>query len=291
MTDSHAHLMMSPIIEDLNRILQDFTSKGGKHIVNATYDIESIIQAIKIHIDNKALYGDLIYTAFGIHPELFCSCNDFKKQITDFDDAKKITDEFKKIFKENKNIVTFIGEIGLDYHIFSRFDDKTLTADHIEKSKEIQRLVFRELLEIAVKNNLPATIHCRDKADSTDAIKDALKIICEVGKGSVKGCMHSYTGSKEYIKEIVDLGLYIGFNQIITYKNAENVRELVRLTPIDRILLETDSPLLPLRLKNSPKYGMPSDIIEVARVVGEIKNIQTQSVLQNSTSFISYLLR
>lgn len=290
MTDSHAHLMMSPIIENLDGILQNFSANGGKHIVNATYDIESIHQAIKIHNKTIGTYGNLIITALGIHPETFFEQNDFKKQITTFDEARKVLIEFEQLVKDNIDIVKFIGETGLDYHMFSRYEGVKIKGEQIEYSKEIQKLSFIRHLELAIKHNLPVTIHCRDKSGEDDAIKDALKIICEVGKGKIKGSMHSYTGELKYVNDIVDLGLYIGFNPIITYKNAVNVREIVNKIPVERIMLETDCPLLPLRIKGATKYGQPSDIVEVAKVISEIKNIPAEVILKNSTNYLLSLL-
>jgi TatD DNase family protein len=94
--------------------------------------------------------------------------------------------------------------------------------------------------------------------------------------------MHSYTGSKEHIKDIINIGFAIGFNQIVTYKNAEDVRQIAKETPLEMILLETDCPLLPLRkpyAENNTKLGYPVDVKVIAQVIGEVKGVSRDDVL------------
>jgi len=285
--------MMSPLLENLETVLIDFREKEGfkgLHILNVSADIEAIQQALQIHRENEAKFPELIKTGFGIHPELFFKENDFKRQIIDFDGARKVLTEYEKLLTQNIGLVDFIGETGLDYHQFYRYPELNISDDDIEKSKEIQKLSFRRQLELAMKHNLPLSIHSRDKEGSSEAVQDCLELICEVGKGKIRGCMHSYTGELENVGKILDIGLFIGFNPIVTYKNAQNVRDILCKTPIERVLTETDAPLLPIRVKGATKYGQPSDVYEVLNVIGMVKGLDASYIEKViDESFISLL--
>ena len=168
------------------------------------------------------------------HPDIT-----FKKSIGVFptDTFEFSNDKIEKIFNEFKaNDISAIGEIGLDYHW-----DK----DH----KEIQKELFKKQLEIAKKLNKPVIIHSRD------ASEDTFNILKESGN---KGVMHCYSGSKEMAKEYVKLGFYISIAGPVTFKNAKEPLEVIEVVPLDRLLIETDSPYLtpsPNRGKrNEPAY-------------------------------------
>jgi len=118
------------------------------------------------------------------------------------------------------------------------------------------------------------SIHSR--GDSS-CVKDTLDIIGKIGKGTIKGSFHSYTGDKKMLERILDIGMYIGFNAIITYPSGENVREILKACPLDRVLFETDGPFLPTqnvrKKKNSEKkYGRPILIKEIIEKASEIVN-------------------
>jgi TatD DNase family protein len=111
-----------------------------------------------------------------------------------------------------------------------------------------------------------------------ECMNDTIRIIAEEGKGLVKGSFHSFTGTIEQLQQVLDLGFHVGFNAIITYKSGENVREVLKNTPIERILFETDGPFLPpqsVRKDNKikQKFAQPKDIREIMQVATEVKNI------------------
>ena len=189
---------------------------------------------------------DEVYAAIGFHP-------------TELDD---FNDEYFTWLENhiNDKKVVAIGEIGLDYHY-----------DNTDKEKEIY--VFRKQLDIAKKYNKPIIVHIRD------ALGDTFQILKEY---DLKGSIHAYSGSLEMAKEFIKLGYMIGVGGVVTFKNAKNIKDVVKSIPLEYILLETDSPYLtpePYRgTQNSPKY-----IPIIAKCISEIKNIQNTDVIRVTT--------
>lgn len=149
------------------------------------------------------------YTSVGIHPEY---ASDFS--ISD-------VDALRTAAKSSEKVVA-IGEIGLDYH-YEGFD--------CNRQKEL----FRAQTELAKELDLPVIVHCRD------ATADCMEILREL---KPRGVMHCFSGSWETAKEVLDLGIYLGFTGVLTFKNARKSREVVEKMPLDRLLLETDCPYM-----------------------------------------------
>jgi TatD DNase family protein len=110
-------------------------------------------------------------------------------------------------------------------------------------------------------------------------IEDTLRIVSQIGKGKLRGSFHSYTGDGKYVKEILDLGFHIGANGIVTYPSAQNIRDLVLKLPSERILIETDCPLLPPQSvrrnkKLEIRYGQPSDVKEILDYIAKLKGVE-----------------
>lgn len=186
-------------------------------------------------------------------------------------------------FKKNIENIKAIGETGLDYYQYNL----NLSETNEQKAilKEIQKLSFSEQIKLALEYKLPMSIHARDVQGESQTVKDAMRLLAQEGKGLVKGCFHSYTGDISLVQDILDLGFYIGFNAIITYKSGENVREILKQVPLERILLETDGPFLPpqsvRKNKNiKEKFAQPSDVKEVLKVISEVKAID-ENKLEN----------
>lgn len=194
-----------------------------------------------------------IYFTQGIHPH----------------DAKEATEvEFTKIVERSRRPkMVAVGEIGLDYH----YDNSP---------RDIQRKVFERQLQIAVDTDLPVVIHTRE------ADEDTISILTNFSSTlKRKGVIHSFTSSPELARFVLNEGFYIGFNGIITFKKAENVQDVVKFTPVDRILFETDSPFLtpvPHRGKENAPYYLPF----IAEKISQLKNIELEElkaqVFQNS---------
>lgn len=189
---------------------------------------------------------DHIYFAAGFHPE---NLEGFS-----FDDLDKIAK-----YTSHKKCVA-IGEIGLDYH-------------WMLSSKEMQKDFFRRQIGLAKELKMPVIVHDRE------AHGDTLQILKET---KPTGVLHCFSGSKEMAKEIIRLGMYIGLNGVVTFKNARKSLEVVKEIPIERLVLETDCPYLapePLRGKRNNSSLIPY----IAEKIGSVLNIDTQTLL-NITS-------
>jgi TatD DNase family protein len=197
-----------------------------------------------------------VYATAGIHPH----------------DAKTVDkgfhEELMKLLKEKR--IVAIGETGLDY-----FYDKS--------PREKQKQVFREHIRIARETDLPIILHIRD------AMEDALLILRDE-KTPTKGVFHCYAGGLKYLNEALSFGYYISFSGVITFKNNEELREVARITPIDRILCETDCPwLAPLPFRG--KLNEPANVKYVYSTIASVRNISTEElaekVKQNNMTIFS----
>jgi TatD DNase family protein len=194
-----------------------------------------------------------LYCTQGLHPHAGKEWNGNVKAHV----IKNLNDPTK-----NKKTVA-VGEIGLDFY-------------YSKSPREEQILAFEEQLQIAVDHNLPVVIHSRDADVDTMAV---LKNFSSTLK--CKGVIHSFTSGLELAQFSLDEGFYLGFNGIITFKTAENVRDALRLTPLDRILLETDSPFLtpdPYRGFENGPYYLPF----IAEKIAEVKGVEIDEVLKHA---------
>lgn len=193
---------------------------------------------------------DYVYASIGIGPENIDNIceNDFL--------------EFEKLI--NKGKIVAIGEIGLDYY---------WTKENNEK----QIYVFENMLALAKKYNLPVIVHCRQ------AIKDTYELL---KKYKINGILHCFSGSAESAKEFIKLGFLIGIGGVVTFKNAKEIKEVVKEIDLSNISLETDSPYLspePLR----GKVNVPKNIIYVARKIAELKSVSLKEVLEVTSSNVT----
>ncbi|HEQ65369.1 MAG TPA: TatD family deoxyribonuclease [bacterium] len=276
MTDSHAHLGYEPIFSQLDNLLEEYINSGGKHILNVSGILVDSIKNLSISRKYRHKFPGLIQTAIGIHPESF-----FEEREFEINRAEKEIKKLSSMIDKYRDELDAIGESGIDYHSFTKSNIPIIfkSVDEIEIIKEIQQESFRAHVQKSLEYDLPISIHSRDRADKNESVKDALEIVCQVGKGKIRGSFHCYTGKKDYVEDIINLGLHIGFNAIITYKSGENVREILRKTPMNRILLETDAPFLPLRTRDK-RANTPLDIKDIAKVAAEIKDCTTEKLLE-----------
>lgn len=185
---------------------------------------------------------DCFYTSVGVHPECVENLED------------NYISELEKLIDENR--VVAIGEIGLDYY---------WTKDTRDKQLE----VFENQLILAKKKNLPVIIHSRE------ATKDCMDLL---NKYKPKGVVHCFSGSSETAKEILRLGMYIGFTGVLTFPKSEKAKSSLMVIPVDRLLLETDAPYMapvPMRGKRCDS----SMIAYTAQKAAEIKGMDTQELL------------
>lgn len=284
MTDSHAHLTFSEISNNIEKVLEEFIESGGKHILNVGHTPQTNIEVIAQYSKLQEKYENIIINSVGIHPEYITDMLS-----TDIDRYKQIGKTIKELEElVNKNIKTIwaIGECGLDYYHIKR--DISLTKEDLLENISQQKHLFASQISMAKELKLPLTIHTRDLEGDNDCMEDALQLISQEGKGSVTGSFHSYTQNPIYISEILGLGFSIGVNGIATYPKAENIREIVRRIPLEKMLLETDSPLLPpQKVRKNKKfwrnYGAPGDIEEIGQTVSEVKGVTYQEVINQTT--------
>ena len=278
MHDSHIHIALNPLKENILSDIQEFIEKGGKKILAQSTDIADYIDTIILIEEINALYPEVVDLALGIHPTVYGECLE-KNSVKDIDlyrYAKKQIAYFNEIFEKNKNKVKAIGEVGLDYFEMNTYLD--IGEKQREELKEIQRMAFKMHTKLSLKYNLPLSIHSRDIQGSTESTHDILSILAQEGKGLARGVFHSYTGDIESVEDILNMGMYIGFNAIITYPSGANVRKILEEVPLNRILFETDGPFLPTqsvrkKKKEEKKYGRPVLIEEIIRVAADIKGI------------------
>ncbi len=235
--DTHAHLNDDRFSLDRDEIISSLNSNGVGAYCEIGFDMESSAEAVKL-----AQKYDFVYAAAGVHPH-------------DSKDMKESNIPRLKELLANERTVA-LGEIGLDYY----YDNS---------DRPTQREWFARQLDVAGEVNMPVVIHSRD------AMADTIDILKAYGTGD--GIIHCYSGSRESAKILMDMGYYISFAGPVTFKNASTALEVISYVPMDRLLIETDSPYLapvPYRGKrNCPVY-----VAEVAKKVAEIKGISFDEV-------------
>ena len=236
--DSHAHYNDEKFAEDREELLKEIYNSGITKLVNAGYSLESSKSAIEI-----AKTHNFIYSTVGISPN-------------DIDDYKKeYLEEIKKLAKNEK--VVAIGEIGLDYY-------------WNKENKDLQKEVFVSQIKIANELNLPIVIHTRE------AIYDTLEIL-KNNNCSKKGIFHCCPFNVDLVRDGLKLGFYISFAGPTTFKNSKNAAEIIKMVPLDKMLIETDSPYLspePLRGKRNDSRNVKY----IAQKIADVKEISLEEV-------------
>lgn len=237
--ETHCHLdyLKALPLEEIRNLIKE---AGINKVITIGVDPNNLDKVLEL----SETYPEIYFTQ-GIHPH----------------DAKEATDvEFNKIkTRATMPKMVAVGEIGLDYH-------------YNNSPQDVQKSVFEKQLQMACDHDLPVVIHTRDADEDTKAI---LKNFSSALKR--KGVVHSFTSSLELAEFVLSEGFYIGFNGIITFKKAENVQEVVKITPPERILFETDSPFLtpvPHRGKENAPYYLPF----VAAKIAELKNLDLEKL-------------
>lgn len=242
--DSHAHLDDERFSSDRDSLIAAMQAQGIDFFINVGESTKTSAASIEL-----AKRYDFVYAAAGIHPH----------------HADSVTEDDFAVIKEyaTKKEVIAVGEIGLDY-----FYDNS--------SRENQRIVFSKQLEIAKNVNLPVIIHNRDSED------DCLAILQEISPHNVKGVIHCFSGSLDFAISCMNLGFYISFAGQITFPKAGELREVVKDIPLDRMLIETDSPYLAPQPKRG-KRNQPSYVRYTAEKIAELKGVSLEEVAAATT--------
>lgn len=241
--DSHSHYNDEKFDEDREKILHEIYEAGITKIIVAGYDIESSKKAIDL--SNKY---DFIYPICGISPnDILKTENEIIKQIKEIEDMAKA------------DKVVGIGEIGLDYY-------------WNKENKELQQMAFINQIKLANKLNLPIIIHTRE------AVMDTIRILKE-NTPSKKGVFHCCPLNKELVKEGLKLGFYISLAGPITFKNSKNADEIIQMIPLEKMLIETDSPYL----APEPNRGTRNDsrnLKYLVEKIAQVKQIEPEKIAE-----------
>jgi len=241
--DSHCHLDYEPLINNINEVLLNAKKNNITNLLTIGTSIESSIKVIEIVEKYENIYG-----AIGIHP------NSTTGHLNDLD---KLLD----IKKKSKKIIAF-GETGLDY-----FYNRSKKKDQIYS--------FEKHIEFAISENVPVIIHTRD------ADEDTILIIKKYYK-KTRFLIHCFTGNLEFAKNLLNLECLISFSGIITFKKSYELRDVVKYIPLEKMLIETDSPYLspdPLRGESNE----PANVKIVAENIAKIKEISFEEVARLTT--------
>ena len=236
--DTHAHMDDAAFDEDRAQLLKDLPDRQIMLLMNPACSRDSSYNAVKL-----ANEYDYIYAAVGSHPDVADEVND------------EVLEEYRELCKRNDKVKA-IGEIGLDYH-------------YEDIPREIQKKAFRAQMALAQELDLPVIVHERD------AHEDGMAIVKEFP--GVKGVFHCYSGSAEMARQLVELGWYIGFTGVLTFKNARKAVEVASSIPLERIVLETDCPYMapePFRGKRND----PGKLYRMAEKLAEIRGLSVEEI-------------
>lgn len=241
--DTHAHLDDRAFDGDRDQLLEGLAAKNVGLVMNPGCSLTSSRNAAAM-----ARQIPWLYAAVGSHPD-----------VADEVDAA-VLEEYRKLCKLNSKIKA-IGEIGIDYH-------------YEDIPRDLQLKAFRAQMALAEELDLPVIVHEREAHD------DGMRVVKEFPK--VKGVFHCFSGSAEMARQLVELGWYIGFTGVLTFKNARRAIEAAQAIPLERIVLETDCPYMapePFRgRRNDPGY-----LYRMAEKLAEIRGVSVEEIHRITT--------
>lgn len=267
--DSHAHYNDEQFSSDQNEILKQIYENGITSVVCAGYDLPSSQKAVQL-----AKQYNYVYATCGISPNDIPKFPNEEQDVEDFffeDILKEQITEIHKLAKNNK--VVAIGEIGLDYY-------------WNKENKEQQKQAFKKQIELANLLNLPIVIHTRE------ALQDTLDILKNEISPAKKGVFHCCPLNVELIAQALKLGFYISFAGPVTFKNAKNAESAIQLVPLDKILIETDSPYLapePNRGTRNNSTNLKYIAEKIAKVKGKTIEEIAQLTYQNTKNIFNIM--
>ena len=250
MIDSHCHLDHEPLISDLKNVIQRSKDVGIKKLLTISTSLDSFSKIRElIHKD------EIIYGTVGIHPH---------------ESDKNILTSTQLIQNliENKKIIG-IGETGLDFYY-----------NNSNKKKQISS--FREHIKASIETKSPLIVHSRNAENETYEILNSYK------NNNLKILMHCFTGSKEFSRKLLTLNSYFSASGIITFKNSLDLQDTFKFLPLEKILIETDSPFL-APVPNRGKKNEPSFIDYTAVKLAEIKEISKSKLIEITTNNFNQL--
>jgi TatD DNase family protein len=252
--DSHAHIQGKEYAGEVDAVIARARAGGVETIiaVGGAGDMSSNKEAVAL-----AAQFENIYATVGMHPH----------------DAKDVGNDELRALRDltSQPKVIAVGETGLDYYY-----------DH--SPHDVQRRVFAQFIHMARETELPIVVHERDAA------REVAELLRSEGSGKLRGVIHCFTGDYEAARTYLDLGLYLSFTGIITFKNAEPLRDVVGKVPLDRIFVETDSPYL-TPVPHRGKRNEPAYVRFVADTLANVKKLTLEEVARVTTANVKNLFR
>ncbi len=250
LTDVHAHLdQYEP--EEMGLVLRRAHEAGVRWIVTTGLDLQTSASAVEI-----AVAHEQVLASVGIHPWVAAENfpHDFHEKI-------------RRLAREDVTVA--IGEVGLDFvdNVFSG-----VTYHDNEDLRDAQEQAFREQVELACELGLPLNLHCRG------AYSALIPILKEERAHGVGGIVHNFDADEKTASQLLDMGIYLSFGGKITFPTATALQDLVRRIPPDRILIETDSPYMPL-YQQSADRNEPANVAQVARTLAELRQIDSEELI------------
>jgi TatD DNase family protein len=251
--DTHAHLDYPDYAADLPQIIERAQAAGISKIISIGTDLESSARAIKLSEQYPA-----VFAAVGWHP-------------TNAADAPEdLRPALRELVKHPK--VVAIGETGLDYYRLPSQNPESTPADD-ERYKQKQAVVFQQQLEVAAESGLNCVIHTRG-----NSLDDTLNRM-QPFVGRVRGVFHCFVDNPTAMQRVLAIGSLVSFTGIVTFKNAQTVRETAAAVPMDQFMLETDCPYLaPVPYRG--KRGEPSYVKEISETVAQVKSCSLEELSQ-----------
>lgn len=242
--DTHSHLDFPDFDSDRDSLINRLPQDGIEAVISVGSNLKGSVASLEL-----AKKYSSVYASVGVHPH----------------DAKEINaDTFNKI-KEMAGAekVVAIGEVGLDFY-------------RLLSPVEAQKEAFVKFIELSQSCGLPLIIHSRQ------AEKETIEILKENTKGNLRGVVHCFSGGRDFLKSCLDLGLYISFTCNITYKKSDTLRELVKFSPLGRMLLETDCPYLaPEGMRG--ERNEPANVKILAQIIARLRGCSIEEVAQNTS--------
>ncbi len=267
--DTHCHVNFSAFADDFDEVIADCLA-DDIWLINVGSQWSTSERAVNL----ASKYEQGVYAVVGLHPiHLYEIAVDESEQAIRF---KSRAEQFKrteylKLLKNSKTVG--IGEMGIDYFHLPENEEPA-------QVKEFQKQVFLSGIELAQEVQKPIVIHTRPTQGTTDAYDEVIKILDQVGY--YNGVIHCFGGTLDQAKKFIERGLLVSFTGIVTFKNAHDLHQIVKVLPLEKIMIETDSPYLapePYRGKrNKPNY-----VRFVAEKIAELKNISYAEVAETTT--------
>lgn len=263
--DTHAHVNFRAYKDDAKEVLQR-SLDAGVWVVNVGSQIDTSRQAAEL----AGQFETGVYAVIGLHPEHTHSQyvdeeeTHFKTREEDFNETV-----YTELVSHPK--VMGIGECGLDYY---RLPEDKASHDQI---KEKQIAVFKKQIRFAKTHNKALVVHSRPEKGSDELYHDMLQVFEEEKVNNTRLVVHSYTHEPKFLEKFLEYGAYLSFNGIITFDKTGNMKKLVEMCPLDRMLLETDCPYL-TPVPNRGKRNEPLFVKFVAEKAAEIKNLPAKEI-------------